>query len=267
MLDLWNPKEVPVGQCLDIRAGHLSLSVFNGNTEWHVGHHYDPGLLDNPGWSVSDKKFGRDGWQRWLAPASDGSVTLTPILPDRSVVVRSESPLRIPQNTDLRLFIGIPVWMRPAAGPGGSVPLGEFASVVLSNTWFGEMETGELCYSLRSTARTAFDDLAGFPFKAACPVSIRNRDRTTLEFERLCVPVMHLSVYRGPGQLWTNELEVTHTGDRKVSQIEIHRQAPSFEKPLKQVSGPRRSLEGSTLKKTFSSLFQFSGLSRNLGYD
>jgi hypothetical protein len=267
MLDLWNSKKVPAGQCLDVRAGHLSLSVFNGATDWHIGHHYNPGQLDNPGWSILDKKTDRERWQRWLAPASDESVTLTPVLPDRSVVVRSESPLRIPQNTELLLFIGIPVWVKPTVGPGGSVPLGEFATVVLSNTWFGEMETGELCYSLKSAVRTAFDDLAGFPYKAACPVSIHNRAVTALEFERLSVPVMHLSVYRGKSQLWTNELEVTYTGDRKASQIEIHRHAPAFEKPLERVSGPRRPLEGGKLKKTFGSLFQFSGLSRNLEYD
>ncbi len=176
-------------------------------------------------------------WARWIVHPDGTSmperldVQLVPVMPDRAVVARPESPLRLPMGTAALFFVSIPVWVRllghgQARGASGKadepvLTLSEFPSLVLSNIWFGDAMSGELCYSLTTTARRQIEDESSRPHRARCPVYLRNDSEQELNIQRIRVHVAHLSVFDAGRRLWTNRVNITYKGEEAGSQMEF----------------------------------------------
>jgi hypothetical protein len=74
---------------------------------------------------------------------------------------------------------------------------------------------------------------------AVCPVLIRNQAFVDLDFQRICIRVEYLSVYRGRTRLWTNLVEVQFHGEDLNSTIITGRGAPEFERTAERLSDAR----------------------------
>ena len=93
---------------------------------------------------------------------------------------------------------------------------------------------------------------------AVCPLSITNDSDTDLVFERICLHVENLSVFRSPRRLWTNLLNVLFRGPEQGTQIEIDRGPPGFEKGLALFAEARQPSAGWNIRKTFGILKSFT---------
>jgi len=262
-IELWQPHKIEDGQCLEAQIGPLKLWLRRKGDELHIASERQTDLenlmkVTAPKLLDGQESDGLD-WGRWVYDKCN-EVVLTPLTPDRPVVVRPEVPVRIPPGQQALFFVRIPLWIRISVGDGVKIQLCEKASVKLSNIWFGDPMSGELCYSLRSRARRDISDSQVEPHRAVCPVTIRNASTVQVEIERFCLHVAHLSVYSGESRLWTNGVQIIFKGEDEVSSLEYSKKPPAFESADNVLSEARMPVKKSLLKRSIGNLGFFGGI-------
>jgi hypothetical protein len=263
-LDIWNRSKIGKGQILRTQIGPLLLWFRKIEDEMHVAFERLPEsdtIIDATGPEAVDgvEPEGLD-WGRWIVGAETDIVQVLPIMPDRPVVVHPELPVKIPTGNKALFFVSIPVWVRVFAGENKPIELCEIPVLILSNTWFGDTMSGQLCYSLRSRARRQIQDSEPNPSRAVCPVKISNTSPSQLDIERLCVHVGHLKIYSGDKNLWTNEVTMTFRRDDQVGKIGYSSEKPAFEPIGKMLSEARAPVKETILKRGIGGLKLFSGM-------
>jgi len=262
-MDTWKPQKIQSNQCLHGQIGPLRLWLKQADDELHIAVERVPDTESKLETKVFEPMKGSEpkglDWGRWVVGTNADTIKLIPLTPDRPVVVRPEVPLKIPTNHEALFFVSFPIWVRIVAGKSSQLNLYEVPSVLLSNIWFGDPMSGELCYSLRSRARRKINNSEPSPHRAICPVRIRNLSTKQLDIERFCVHVEHLKIYNGSDKLWTNEINITFKGENEVSQVQYAQSPPTFEPVRNVISEARIPLKKPLLKKSLSDFKLFSG--------
>ncbi len=262
-MNLWEPQQIEQDQCLEAQVGPLQLWLRRSGDEIRIAtkQRKDPEsrLKAVPLHPAAERKPAGLDWSRWVCGNCD-QVLLTPVTPDRPVVVRPEVPLKIPPGREALFFFGVPLWVRITAGDTTKVQLCEEPSVTVSNIWFGDPMSGDLCYSLRTRARRSVSDSQIEPHRAVCPVTIRNAASVQVGIERFCVHVAHLSIYPGTSRLWTGGVQIMFKGEDETSQVEYSEKPPTYEEVDKILSKPRLPVKKSIFKKSIGSLGLFNGV-------
>jgi hypothetical protein len=253
---LWDPVALKPRLAVYASLGPLELWVRQIGDDWFVAHRrHEPDIpASAPKLVQHSSRFEELAWSRWISTHVTDLVRLVPSLPDRPVIVRPKYPLRLPSGESVLFYVNIPLWVRVTIGERSEISLSEIPAVVLSNTWFGEPTSGELCYALKTRALRDLDDLSNHPYMATCPVRVENQAPTDLDFQRICIRVENLHVYRGVRRLWTNQVEVIFKGEDFSSQITVLKYAPKLEGTSERLCAAREPVERSLLKKSFSFL-------------
>ena len=258
---LWDPIPIKPGQPVYTSLGPLELWVRRTGEDWYVAfRRCDPEApVSAPKVVRLTRQLEELPWSRWVSSSPADRIQLVPALPDRSVVVRPRVPLKVPTGESVLFYVNIPIYVRITVGVKGELSLSEIPSVVPSNTWFGEPTSGELCYSLKTRALRNLEEVSNHPYMATCPVNVENQAPTDLDFQRICIRVEHLHVYRGVRRLWTNQVEVLFKGEDFGSQITVQRYAPRQEGVSERLCAAREPVERSLLRKSFSFLRSLTG--------
>ena len=258
---LWDPFPIKAGGVVYASLGPLELWIRRFSEDWYVAHRRAEPEVQ----ACAPKRLQSTGaleelpWSRWVSSQPAEQIRLVPALPDRSVVVRPKFPLNVPTGESVLFYVNIPIWVRVTIGESFEQAFNEIPSVVLSNTWFGEPTAGELCYALKTKALRDLDELSNHPFMVTCPVQVENQAPTDLDFQRICIRVEHLHVYRGARRLWTNQVEVLFKGEDFTSQINVLKYAPRLEGTSERLCAAREPVERSLLAKSFSFLRSLTG--------
>jgi len=259
-MDLWQPRTTTQDETLYWQAGPLKLWLRRNASEWLVAAVRD--LEDEDTVAVASREPESEDleWKRWAAVDDSCEVRMVPAMPDRPVIVRPETPLKFPPKAEALFYARVPLWVRVTVGAKGLLTLCEEPTVILSNSWFGDPMHGELCYSMRTSARRSTAGLPPRPHRAVCPILIRNSSDEEFEFERICVRVDHLNIYEGTTGMCTNRVLVTFRGEDRPSRIDVEKQPPSVEGvsgTLELVTEAREPAEQSLFRKSFMSLAAF----------
>ncbi|HVP18394.1 MAG TPA: hypothetical protein VMU36_05305 [Spirochaetia bacterium] len=256
---VWDKVEISPRQCVAWRFPARSIWVERVDSEWHVLSLAEegrrPAARREP--VARAQKPESSQWRHYLH-REIGPVQPIPVLPDKPVVVRPDRALTLLPGQNALFFLEIPVWFRLCATVPRQLRIFEEAIVVLTKTWFGDPLTGELCYGLATRLHQGIDSVSPSAFLAVCPLSIANDSDTDLQFEKICLHVENLSIFRGPRRLWTNRLNVEFRGPEQATQIEIDHAAPVFEKGLAPFSEARQPAVGWNIRKTFGMLKSFA---------
>lgn len=262
-MDLWKPVEVEQGVRMAARVGPLGIWLRRRDDELHIAFHHsaegEASSRAEPLAPSSETPPSGMRWARWVVGEDGRRVRLLPVMPDRPVVVRPESPVRIPSGHEALFFVSIPVWVRIVAGEGDRLVLCEEPSTILSKIWFGDLHSGELCYSVKTRARREVSASETRAYRAVCPTRLRNASPAQLEIERLCVHVEYLRTYEGQRQLWTNEVTVTVQGEEQTGQVRYAEEPPGIEGVGELLSEARTPLTRSLLKRGIGGLRLFGG--------
>ena len=259
-MDIWRPFKIEQDQCLSWQIGPLKLWLQRTENEWHLASERAPEEEDALGPATPCNKPEQMQWKRWTASGESNLVQNIPVMPDRSIIVRPETPLTIPHGNQALFYVTIPVWVRVAVGQNAQMTLCEEPTVILSHSWFGQPTAGELCYSLRTSARRTLDRLGRRPHGAVCPVRVQNDAAVQLDFERLCVQVNHLNIYAGKGHMWTNEVKVTYKGEEKPTEIDFAQRSPTGDDVGELITEAREPLSRGFMQKGFDTFKSFTGM-------
>jgi hypothetical protein len=260
MYDFAQRTAIASGKIYRADIGPLSIWVRIGKHEWHVASERHDERVWERRLSPARKSKEQDAleWTRWISPTVRSEAALFPALPEKPVVIRPAVSTNISPGNSAMLYVGLPVNVLVKIEPSGVV-LCEIPTMVLSNTWFGDTVSGELCYSLKSRAVSELFQSEPRPHFATCPVLVKNSSSSMLSFERFILHVEHLSLFNGRTRLWTNTVTVEFRGEEQLSQVNIEKEAPDIEAVGAKLCEPRKPVEKGLLKKSFLAIKTLTG--------
>jgi hypothetical protein len=263
-MDMWGAKrDLDSGRVYRAQIGPLVLWFTRRDDEIHIAtERLTAEPVENETTSfacVNEREQVNLDWKRWVVGDACNQILVLPVMPDRPVVVRPDVPVKIPKGQEALFFVSIPAWARIVAEKPEGTVLCEEPSVVRSNIWFGDLMSGELCYSLRSRARRKIAEIEVKPHRVACPVRIRNTAGSQFDVERFCVQVEYLNVYKGTTRLWTNEVLISFQGEDAASKIEHGQKPPEYEAIEGIIGEARTQLKQTLLKKSLGTFKLLTG--------
>lgn len=259
---LWDLYPISADECLESTVGALRIWVKYSNNDWYVSHDIDESRSD--GHRVrflrSPATIPAADWKRWASGEEGLAVRLSPRMPDRPVVVKPEMTVRIPAGHRATFFVSLPIFVRVSAGDVRPIPLLEIPTVILSNSWFGDVTSGELCYALKTRATRELHLSGVRNDRAICAVHVSNSTPAEIELQRICIHVEHLRIYQGEQRLYTNAVNATYRGDDQNSQLEYSRAIPDLEPNCRLIQTERVPVEKGFARRTFQAIRSWTGV-------
>lgn len=249
----WGEHALPAGDATVAAIGPLVLSMLEREGEVWLAHRYvEPG-------DGAPAEPEAEEWRRWATPTPGRSLRLSPVFPDRPVVVQPEVPFRLLAGARARIYVRVPLWVRVDLADVGT--LTEIPTVVLSDTWFGTFTEGELCYWLPTTARRHVTPDLFEPHRAIAPLQLENRSAEDLDVVKIALRVAHLSIFQAGGdRLWSDVTRVRYRGEDEGSDLRMARKAPDEEPEATLLTSPRLVVPRGLRTRTFTRLRALSGL-------
>lgn len=258
--ELFQPHTVSPGQTLELFLGVMRLWIYRGKHDWHIAHELDSAEEDRFSMRIGEIPPDPErSYTRWILNSEVDCVHFQPKLPDRPIIVRPETPMCLMPKQSVKLFINIPIWLTVVFGERMQEAL-EIPTQILSNSWFGPLSEGELCYAVKTTARLHHEELAPSVQRAVFPLEIKNASSEKLNFERLCLRPQYLSIFRGSTRLWTGKGRISYRGEENWSRLIYASGPPDFDQADERVGKARETMERSVLHKTFDTLKQKADL-------
>jgi hypothetical protein len=126
--------------------------------------------------------------------------------------------------------------------------------VTRSATWYGDPISGEHCYVEKSSAARVLQPDGGCTWQAVCPITVHNRDRSSIEVTRLCVQVRHLGVFQGKERLWTQPVAIINREGHSPMEAAYGQNPPEYEPIDRTLSEPRDLARKSLLSRGLGTL-------------
>jgi hypothetical protein len=248
--EVWGVTRVGPGASVRRVVGSLTVTVRREPTElWLSGEHVLAASTDPT------------SWIRWSVPPGD-ELELRPVLPDRALVVSPERPFFLPPEAHARVYVRVPLFVRLVRidEEGRYTVLGEFPSLVLSDTWWGTFTDGELAYWMTTTARRTVTPEIFEPHLAISSLWLMNRSEEPLPVERFALRTSHLTLFGRAVQMWTDEVQVRYEASEEGSEISYTGRVPEDAGRVERVAAPREEPPRGFHAKTFGRLRALSGL-------
>lgn len=263
----WGRVALSPGETLPIRIGPLLVELRAEPGEVWLKHRREeearPGRepggsrgepVDSGGGPV-DSGADPSEWTRWAVGDREiGEVELRPTLPDRPVVVEPEQAFHLLPGARARIYVRVPVRVAVVAPSVAPRPLTELPTQQLSDTWWGDFLSGELCYYLPISARRRVEEEHFLPHTAVAPLDLRNRADEDLTVEKLALRVTHLGLFQADAGLWTDETRVRYRGEILGSDLDMAGRAPKEAGSAQGVAAPRTPLARGFRARTFARL-------------
>lgn len=243
----WGVHEVPEGGEASVQLGPLTLRLAQEAGEIRISPRPDAGDRDDT------------EWIRWAPADWGGGLALTPALPDRTLVIQPDDAFWLLAGAEARIYVSVPLWVRIEALGRHRTHLTSLPTVGASDTWWGTLEEGELCYWIRTTARRRVADKWA-SHVAVCPIQLVNRSDDDLNVDKIALRVEYLSLYAdGGGAIWSDETRVLYTGESEGSRLEVAGSPPAETPRAELLSTPRRRIARGFKARTFARLKSIQG--------
>jgi hypothetical protein len=254
----WTPFAIGPGQTVVLHLGPLTLRLRRHDGEWWLSWEQQENDEDSNRAEriLSSQPLPVDRYDRFVCGDGEGAAALKPVLADRAIIVKPRQPVYVLPGEETTFYISTPVWIRVEVGEPPRI-LKDVPVMRLSDTWFGpSTREGELCYAVRTHARSSLHQVSRRPHRAVTPLHIRNRAGTPLPIDEVSLPVPLLSLYGGgDGNLWTEVVSLTRATDSDMASLGVAAGPPPDVAGARLLSGPRTQPEKVGLVRAFSGLF------------
>lgn len=199
-------------------------------------------------------------WSRWATAGWEGRVDLTPAFPDRPVVVEPEDHFHLLQGAEARIYVRVPLGVQvEVVGVKGRARVADIPSSTASDTWWGSVEEGELCYWLSTHARRTIRPDLFEEHLAVCPLQLENRSSVDLPVEKIALRVAFLTLYAHEGSIWSDETLVRYQGDVEGSSLDMAGRPPRDVPGARLLAPPRMKMGRGFKARTFHRLRSLQG--------
>ncbi len=254
--EIWGNRSLAENQVEYITIGDLHLWIKYRNEEIWIAHVYNDELKRKASSNQPPKNV---EWSRWAHKNSSPEVTVSPVYPDKPLVVHSEYSLKVSSATRIQIFTRIPIWVRISSA-NNSYQLIELPAVKLSRTWFGTFTEGELCYHATTKARRDLSHVDKKPYLVSCPIKVDNKSDEELTFSNFCFRVERLSMYLHNDELWADETQIIFQGEDLHSEVIMTGKLPDGITKKQLLTKPRKQVQKSLATRTFKRFFKDTAL-------
>ena len=246
---IWKDYQLNFENEINLNIGEVNIHCKLNAEELLLSHYYK-----------NEENNQENNWQRWTLKNKENVIRILPALPDRPVVVKPENKFTLLKNSEAKIYVRVPLWIRIELGQKSFQNLFEIPTVILSNTWFGNFFEGELSYWISSGAKRDFSIDKDKSYLAICPIKLVNKANEDLSVEKIGLRVVNLNLYKDGNQIWSDQTKVIFTGSLEQSEIEVAGKAPQEAPNSKLIMKARQEHKNSFSAKTFSSLKELPGL-------
>lgn len=247
----------------DIKIGHwkigpLELMICKLTNEWRIySNTSDNYLADYAEFKPLDAVIEEFGEVKRFAVSQTGSsLYFMPLLADRPIIARPETPFYVSPYDDVSIYISSPLWLR-IVNDASKTKLIELPIYRPSDTWFGDSTIkGNFCYASKTHARIRLEDIPKRVYRAATAIKIKNKTSEPLLVERIKIPVPNLSLYVTEDVNFSTEPMVfTKETKEDMAKVELLR-GPNYQSgAAKLLSEPRIPFEKNMVMRVFNSIF------------
>ena len=131
--------------------------------------------------------------------------------------------------------------------PGKRTTLWEYPFTPLSQSFFGNPDSGELCYSIVSSLSSKSINSESKHNMALCPLTIMNKSNQILNFERMILRGPFLTIYFGADNIFTSPVIISFKGADQTSQVVIKKKPQDIDFPGLQSNLKMRTCSGVVL--------------------
>ncbi len=245
--------EVPENRMITVSVGPLVLMIAHRPGEWRLAWQrsddVEPATPVSPPTLIVELEE-TFTIQRFLTRKTGDRIRLSPMLADRPVVARPETPLIVPGGDEATIFVSTPVWVR-AELPEPDRMLFEMPAIRPSDTWFGpDTRRGVVAYASQTAARLSVDNLPPMSHRVITEVTVRNQVSSTLCLERVSVPTPNLTLFADEkGLLWTVPLLAVRDSESESARVELSNLPPAQAAGARKVAEPREPIERNVLTR------------------
>ena len=158
----------------------------------------------------------------YFQSGKSNSLVFYPALPSKPLVFKG-SKLFVTPKQRVTFFIRIPLDLEIFYSKNLPENRLKFISPVrLSDTWFGEPDTGEPAFSIGSEYFLNSAEIESSALNAICPVTIFNNSPAIMAVERLIIRADNLALYINAGKLVTSVVEIEYKGKDIISSANYH---------------------------------------------
>ncbi len=248
---MWSKVSIEQGRTYYWKIGFKGIYLQKRNKEWLFSLKDSQDLAKELIYGEQTSPVDNAEWLTFIGDLSN-TVQSLPAFPDRPIVVKPKTALKVLPEKDVLLFIEIPLYIQFYSDTSKNENLiFECCSQELSSTWFGELDDGTLAYSLPLEISTAFEKSKHASHNIICPVRLMNDSITTLDVQRFLLRGEYLTIYKHEKDLWSNEVKIKFKGESEFSDVQYVNQAPSFVKKTVQIASPRSSKSTNVFSKSF----------------
>ncbi|MEZ5104798.1 MAG: hypothetical protein R2757_09905 [Draconibacterium sp.] len=186
----------------------------------------------------------------YFQTGKSNSLIIAPALPNKPLVFKG-SGLNVLPGQKITIFLKIPLTFQiyfSKVQPENL--LREITYKRLSNTWFGEPDSGEPAFTLGSEYFLDFDEIKITGFEAICPVSVKNSDNENLNVQRLIIRDEHLSLYKNENKMVTSLVEIEFKGKDTIGAVDYH-YSKLYNGEKQEILAKPRNSSGKGLKLNF----------------
>lgn len=249
--NFWKTYEFKAGQTCLFKAGFAGVIVKRTSNGWLMKSY----LEDKANASLEAMEVDEmenDSETLHFQTGKSNQLIVVPAFPTKAVVFRNNKTIKISAGESASLYFRIPLTIQfyfhevKEENRMFEIPLQR-----LSDTWFGEADSGEPAFSIGNNYDIALAEVNALPWEAIVPVEIKNNTIGVLELQRLILRVEEFSLYLKNKQLFSNNVEIEFKGPEHAGNItlsdknEIHGNKPVL------LAKPRISGGRNLLRKSF----------------
>lgn len=220
---------------IDISDSSMSVSQFFHYGDLSVWLDYDKGMFHltsclqcNPASSEPIPPKPAEGDLRsFVIPADQNSLVWQPVLPDKSVLLTLTNPFYLLPEQRLLYIAFVPAFLWFKSGGARELSLATLPTVFLSKAWYGEFETGEMCYGFRTELLPVSQAAQGNEALIGVPLRLNNTTLQSYLVESICLKCPLLTPDRISRRWFTHEIGIKIKGIGQTQHMEFGKKIPS----------------------------------------
>ena len=184
----------------------------------------------------------------YFQTGKSNSLIIGPALPIKPLVFKG-SGLNVLPGQRITIFLKIPLTFQiyfSKIQPENL--LSEITYKRLSNTWFGDSDSGEPAFTLGSEYFLEFSEIKITDFEAICPVSVKNSTNENLNVQRLIIRDEFLTLYRNEDKMVTSHVIIEFNGKDSASSVD-YQYSKIYNGEKQEILAKPRSSSGKNLLK------------------
>lgn len=187
----------------------------------------------------------------YFQTGKSNSLLIAPALPAKPLVFKGTGLSVLPGNS-ITIFLKIPLAFQiyfSKIQPENL--LREISYKRLSNTWFGEPDSGEPAFTLGSEYYLEMGKIQINDLEAICPVNIRNSSNSILLVQRLIIRTENITLYKNRDKIVTSLVQIVHQGAEEAGSVE-YKYSKEFNGENREIlANPRNTSDNSLLNINF----------------